>query len=141
MPDARTRSDASSSPQHDIDWHRAADLVAGGASPAETARLVGCSPARLSRRLHHDAASQAMVAEAREPEAFGQPSDGPSPALLEAIEREARSTNIRVSMWLSDRLKLLVPIDDALPDTELRSLLMSLTPEELAEFEALKDPK
>lgn len=141
MPDAPTRSDASSSPQHDIECRPAADLVASGASPDETARLVGCSPARLSRRLRQDTAFQAIVAQAREPEAFGQPGDGPSAALLDTIEREARSSNNRVSLWLSDRLKLVVPIDDALPDTELRSLLMSLTPEELAEFEALKDPK
>ena len=45
----------------------------------------------------------------------------------------------RVAMWLADRLKLVTPPNESTPDHELRQMLSALSPEELREFESLRD--
>jgi hypothetical protein len=59
--------------------------------------------------------------------------------LQQAIENEVSKGNVRVILWLADRLKLVTPPSERTPDQELRQILGGLTPEELCEFEKLRD--
>jgi hypothetical protein len=124
-----------------IDWHRAAELLAQGMSTADAATRVGCSRAALARRRRHDPTFQTWMARCRE--AGAEPDKrqlvGLRPTLQDAIEKEVRSGNVRVILWLADRLKLVTPPSERTPDQELRRILSGLTSEELREFEALRD--
>ena len=55
------------------------------------------------------------------------------------IAREVGLGNVRVILWLADRLKLVTPPSQHTPEQELRQLLAGLTMEELREFETLRD--
>ena len=57
----------------------------------------------------------------------------------EAIEKEVSAGNVRVILWLADRLKLVTPPSERTPERELRQILGGLTSEELSEFEELRD--
>jgi hypothetical protein len=124
-----------------IDWHQAAELLAQGMSTADVATRVGCSRAALARRRKHDPVFQTWMA--RCGEAGGEPHNRGfavlRPTLHEAIENEVRDGNIRVILWLADRLKLVTPPSARTPDLELRQILGGLTAEELREFEELRD--
>jgi hypothetical protein len=124
-----------------IDWHRAAELLAQGMSPADVATRIGCSRGALTRRRKHDQVFQSWIARCRD--AGAEPDNGTfgdlRPTLHGAIEKEVRGGNVRVILWLADRLKLVTPPSARTPDQELRQLLNGLTSEELCEFEALRD--
>jgi hypothetical protein len=137
-PEPRARRRA---PRRVIDWHRAAELVAEGMPTAEVARHIGCAHATLSRKRKHDAVFQGWLARCREDQVGqdGQRLSGLRPTLLKAIEEEVRVSNMRVVLWLADRLKLVTPPSEHTPDQELRRLLGALTSEELMEFEQLRD--
>ena len=124
-----------------IDWHRGAELLAQGMSPADVATRLGCSRAALTRRRKHDPAFQASIPRCGD---AGAEPDGRNLAdlhltLQEAIENAVRDGNVRVILWLADRLKLVTPPNERTPDQELRQILGGLTSEELREFEALRD--
>jgi hypothetical protein len=124
-----------------IDWHQAAELLAHGMSTAQAATRVGCSRGALARRRKHDPAFQSWMARCRE---AGAAPDGERLAdlrlkLQQAIENEVSKGNVRVILWLADRLKLVTPPSERTPDQELRQILGGLTPEELCEFEKLRD--
>jgi alkanesulfonate monooxygenase SsuD/methylene tetrahydromethanopterin reductase-like flavin-dependent oxidoreductase (luciferase family) len=124
-----------------VDWHRAADLLAQGMSTADVAARLGCSRATLARRRKHDSVFQSWMARSG---AAGAAPDDPQftvlrPTLHGVIEKEVRAGNVRVVLWLSDRLKLVTPPNERTPDDELRRLLSGLTTEELLEFEGLRD--
>jgi hypothetical protein len=91
-----------------IDWHRAAELLAQGMTTADVATRVGCSCGALARRRKHDPVFQSWMARCRE--AVTEPDRRPladlSPNLHDAIEKEVRGGNVRVILWLADRLKL-----------------------------------
>lgn len=58
--------------------------------------------------------------------------------LFDSIEREVRDGNVRVILWLADRLKLLDMAEtEASPASELRAMLDDLNPSELREFAGL----
>ncbi len=58
--------------------------------------------------------------------------------LFDTIEAEVRDGNVRVILWLADRLKLLEAQEEkAGPADELRALLEDLPPQELREFASL----
>ena len=123
------------------DWHRGAELLAQGLSTADVATRVGCSRGALARRRKHDSVFQTWMARCRE---AGAEPDNPGladlrPTLHESIEKEVRGGNVRVMLWLADRLKLVTPPSERTPDQELRQLLGGLTSEELCEFEGLRD--
>ena len=124
-----------------VDWHQAAELLAQGMSIADAATRVGCSRGALARRRKHDAVFQTWMARCRE--AGAEPDPGRlvdlRPTLQESIEEEVRRGNVRVILWLSDRLKLVTPPSERTPDQELRQILDGLTSEELCEFEGLRD--
>jgi hypothetical protein len=124
-----------------IDWHRAAELLAQGMSTADAATHVGCSRGTLARRRKHDPIFQTWMARCRE---AGAEPDNRCLADLRltleaAIEKEVRGGNVRVVLWLADRLKLVTPPSERTPDQELRQILGGLTSEELREFEGLRD--
>ena len=60
-------------------------------------------------------------------------------AVHEAIEVEVRNGNVRVLLWLADRLKLITPPSERTPEQELREILGGLSQDELKEFEELCD--
>jgi hypothetical protein len=122
-----------------IDWHQAAELLAQGATITDAAARVGCSRSALARRRRHDPMFWNWMASCPEAEPETEPPGGPRPTLLHAVEREVRLGNLRVVLWLSDRLKLVTPPNEHTPDQELRRILSGLTSEELREFEALRD--
>ena len=124
-----------------IDWHQAAQLLAQGMSTADVASRVGCSRGALARRRRRDTLFQTWIAGCREAAAAAdnQPLADLRHTLHKAIEKEVGAGNVRVVLWLADRLKLVTPIDQNTPEQELRQLVCSLTPEELREFEELRD--
>jgi hypothetical protein len=128
-------------PRRVIDWHRAAELLAQGMTIAQAAAQVGCSQSALARRRRNDPDFQSWIARARD-----AASDSATPEFAElspriqvVITREVQRGNVRVALWLADRLKLVTPPNERTPDHELRQMLSALSPEELREFESLRD--
>ncbi|HET6519473.1 MAG TPA: helix-turn-helix domain-containing protein [Geminicoccaceae bacterium] len=124
-----------------IDWPHAARLIAQGATIAEAARQVGCSRSHLSRRCNRDPEFRAWIERRRRgvADAPDEPIPGLRRALTDAIEREVRGGNVRVLLWLADRLKLLEPPGERTPDGALHEMLRGLGPAELQEFASLRD--
>ena len=124
-----------------VDWHQAAELLAQGMTTAAVADRLGCSRAALVRRRRNDAVFQTWMARCRA--AAAEPDDHRLAdlrlTLHEAIEKEVRAGNVRVILWLADRLKLVTPPSERTPERELRRILGGLTSEELSEFEELRD--
>ena len=124
-----------------VDWHQAAELLAQGLTTAAVAERVGCSYAALARRRKNDAVFQTWMTRCRA--AAAEPDEHPladlSQTLREAIEKEVSAGNVRVVLWLADRLKLVTPPSERTPERELRQILGGLTSEELSEFEELRD--
>jgi transcriptional regulator with XRE-family HTH domain len=124
-----------------VDWHQAAELLAQGMTTAAVADRVGCSRAALARRRRDDAVFQTWMTRCRA--AAAEPDDHRladlSLTLHEAIEKEVRAGNVRVILWLADRLKLVTPPSERTPERELRQILGGLTSDELSEFEQLRD--
>jgi hypothetical protein len=108
---------------------------------AAVADRVGCSRAALARRRRDDAVFQTWMTRCRA--AAAEPDDHRladlSLTLHEAIEKEVRAGNVRVILWLADRLKLVTPPSERTPERELRQILGGLTSDELSEFEQLRD--
>ncbi|MGI9437691.1 MAG: hypothetical protein ACR2Q4_23150 [Geminicoccaceae bacterium] len=123
-----------------VDWRLAATLLAQGMSVAEAARQAGCTRRQLSRRRNHDQLFQAWIMESEsDPSA---PSDGRLDSLRqrlhEAIDAEVQGGNVRVILWLADRLKLVNPPDKEKPASPLNDLLRAMTNADIKEFENLK---
>ena len=124
-----------------VDWHQAAELLAQGLTTAAVAERVGCSRAAVARRRKNDAVFQTWMTRCRA--AAAEPDEHPladlSQTLHQAIEKEVSAGNVRVILWLADRLKLVTPPSERTPERELRQILGGLTSEELSEFEELRD--
>jgi hypothetical protein len=118
------------------DWRLAAQLLANGEPLAFVARTLRCSRSQLSRKRNHDPLFQDLIAEFRQM--------GPEERLLRlrhavqrAIDRAVALDNVRVVLWLADRLQLVAPPNERTPGEELRELLSGLSAEERREFESL----
>jgi hypothetical protein len=134
-PEPRARRQAA---RRVIDWQKAARLLDQGMPIAAAAAQIGCSPATLARRRRHDPA-------------FQSPPSDPVPTATDAIappdrrhlhpliEHEMRGGNLRVALWLGQRVKLTTPPGPTTPAAELQALLDGLTADELREFERLRD--
>ena len=121
------------------DWRLAAQLLANGEPLALVARTLGCARSQLSRKRNHDPLFQDLIEEFRQM--------GPEERLARlrhavhrAIDLAVANNNVRVVLWLADRLKLVTPPSERTPGDELRELLNGLSPEELREFESLREP-
>ncbi len=124
---------------HAIDWDDAARLLAAGLSHREVCELAGCTLPQLQAKLARSPAFREAVARHRE-EGPGEPAvmhDRLRRLVYTHLERLARSGNLRVLLWIADKLKLVQPLDKAVPELELRSILENLSEEEFAQFEAL----
>ena len=124
-----------------IDWHHAAELLAGGMRIATVARRLGCSRSQLSRKRHHDPAFQRLIEDSKRtaPMRECHRIENLRLAVRAAIEAEVKAGNVRVVLWLADRLKLITPPGERTPEQELREILGGLSPDELQEFESLRD--
>jgi len=124
-----------------IDWRQAAELLARGLTIATVARQLGCSRSQLSRKRNHDPVFQGWMEERQQRRA--EPREdrmlGLRRVLQEAIESEVKNGNVRVILWLADRLQLVSPPGERTPEQELRALLGGLSADELNEFERLRD--
>ncbi len=108
LPDLRPDRRLRRGPRRRIDWGEAASLLADGVPTVEVARFVGCSRQHIWRILRSSNAMRVRLGEERariaaecgaQVEALRRPI-----ALL--LEREVLSGNVRVAMWLADRLGL-----------------------------------
>lgn len=120
------------------DWRLAAQLLANGETVATVAKTLPCSRSQLSRKCNHDPLFQDLIDE------FRKMSPAERQARLRhnvqrAIELAVANQNVRVVLWLADRLKLVTPPDERTPAEELRELINGLSPAELQEFESLRD--
>lgn len=128
-------------PRRAIDWHQAAELLARGATAAAVAEQVGCSRDHLARKRRHDPVFQGWIARCGErlADSGGNRLTDLRRTLHEAIETEVRAGNVRVILWLADRLKLVNPPNERTPEHALREILGGLSQDELSEFEGLRD--
>ena len=100
---------------------------------------VGCSRSYLSRKRKHHPAFRRLIEQF---EAIPGERDRIGElrlAVHAAIETEVKNGNVRVLLWLADRLKLITPPSERTPEQELRAILGGLGPDELREFESLQD--
>jgi len=124
-----------------VDWRMAAELLARGLTVAEAARQVGCSRSQLSRRRNHDEVFKTWVKtfETSLPPAGERRAGSLRERLHHAIDTEVQSGNVRVILWLADRLKLVNPPDKKPANSALDDLLRGMTEQDMKEFENLKE--
>ena len=137
----RPNGSAARAARRRIDWHKAAELVAASTPVDDVASQVGCSRRQLSRRRHHDPLFKAWIEEFRQAALARERTRivDLGRAVQKAIEAEVKAGNVRVLLWLADRLKLITPPDERTPEQELREILGGLSSDELREFESLRD--
>jgi hypothetical protein len=122
------------------DWRRAAELLAQGVALTAVAAQVGCSRSQLSRKRNHEELFQSWIAECQAEISPDHRIGRLRQAVHRAIEKEVRGGNVRVVLWLADRLNLVTPPTETTPGQELQNILNGLSPGELREFESLGDP-
>lgn len=124
-----------------IDWRMAAELLARGLTVAEAARRIGCSRSQLSRRRNHDRLFRSWIedCEVSMPPIRERKMGSLRQRLHDAIDTEVQNGNVRVILWLADRLKLISPKDKEKSTSALSDLLRSMTEQDIKEFESLKD--
>lgn len=134
-----------------IDWTKAARLTADGVRAADIVRAVGCSRSQLRRRqqacrlfmaLVDEYASALIAGDApqsgREPRAAPAATESPLADTVRAkLEQEIIDGNVRVAMWLAERLRLFSPEDKGGSDATLLRLLETMSE---AEREAFSRP-
>jgi len=129
-----------------IDWSKAAWLTASGARAADIVRAVGCSRSQLHRRQQHCRLFGALVeqygrvlaaVDGRQGTNGGRQGAGGQPladTVREKLEQEIIDGNVKVTMWLAERLRLFSPEDKDGTDATLRRLLESMTEAERQAF-------
>jgi len=120
------------------DWRLAARLLANGEPLATVATTLGCSRSQLSRKRNHDPLFQDLIEEFRQMEPAERMAHLRQ-VVHRAIDLAVANENVRVVLWLADRLKLVTPPNERTPGEELREMLNGLSPEELLEFESLRE--
>lgn len=95
-------------PRRRIDWGEAAALLADGVPTIEVAHYVGCSRQHIWRILRSSNAMRVRLGEerARIAAECGAQVEGLRRPIAMLLEREVLSGNVRVAMWLADRLGL-----------------------------------
>ncbi len=131
-----------------IDWRKAAWLTAQRARPMDIMATVGCSRSQLRRRQSQCGLFRALVEQyAQEPRDMPCTEGGgidpgergrevrPLAETVRAkLEQEIIDGNIKVAMWLAERLRLFSPEDKEGTDATLRRLLASMTEAERRAF-------
>ena len=120
-----------------IDWCEAARLVAAGLPSREIIARVGCSRSQLHRRRTSCSLFKALVAA----HAAGTAADCPpeDAASIEAkvrrkVEDEVAEGNLKVALWLAERLRMFTPDGEDCPEDTIQRLMESMTPLERAAF-------
>lgn len=142
MADEPSKGSGRSRPRR-IDWPSAARLLAEGLPLGAVAERVGCSKRQLSHKRNRDPVFIGWVDACKTKPSKDLARDEFADlrrAVRRAIEAEVRSGNVRVILWLADRLKLVVAPEERPPERQLDRLLEDLSPAELDEFHALRDP-
>lgn len=123
-----------------VDWRLGAELLARGETITDTARQIGCSRQQLSRRFNHDQLFKDLVAEfePKTPERVETRLGSLRQRLHDAIDAEVQNGNVRVILWLADRMKLINPPEHDMQKYPLDDLLKGMSEEDLKEFENLK---
>ena len=120
-----------------IDWAEAARLAAAGLPSREIVSRVGCSRTQLYRRRTGCTLFQALVA------AYEAAGSGTLPeaeaASIETkvrrkVETEVADGNLKVALWLAERLRLFTPDAEESADDTIQRLMESMTPLERAAF-------
>lgn len=131
-----------------IDWSKAAWLTAQGAKAGDIVAAVGCSRSQLRRRQQQCPLFCALAEQygltfagigapkGRSPQ---QPPPGESRLPLAEtvrarLEQEILDGNVKVAMWLAERLRLFSPEDKEGTDGTLRRLLETMTEAEREAF-------
>ena len=130
-----------------IDWSKAAWLTASGARPGEIVAAVGCSRSQLRRRQQRCGLFGALVEqyglvlaevdnlEEASPEEQGGKARGELAATVrDRLEQEIMDGNVRVAIWLAERLRLFSPEDKEGTDATLRRLLETMSEAERQAF-------
>ena len=115
-------------------------LLAQGLNVTEAARQIGCTRGQLSRRRNHDQLFQDWISDFKtdKPDMHEQRLGSLRERLHDAIDAEVQNGNVRVILWLADRLKLISPPEEANQKSPLDDLLQGMTDDDLKEFESLK---
>lgn len=130
-----------------IDWCEAARLVAAGQPSRDIVARIGCSRSQLYRRRTRCPLFQALVAahvEVSAPAGGGAipvpaAAPGTAAASIEAkvrrqVESEVADGNLKVALWLAERLRLFTPDGESSAEETIRRLMDSMTPLERAAF-------
>ncbi len=124
------------------DWRRAAEMLADGHTVIEVARTLPCSRSQLSRKRNHDPQFQGWIEE------FEEKDMTPDRRMArlrrawhEGVEKAAGKGDVRILVWLAERLNLATPPGEETRGGVLPEILNGLSPEELREFESLRDPE
>lgn len=122
-----------------IDWAEAARLAAAGLTSREIVDRVGCSRTQLYRRRTGCGLFQALVA-AYEAAGSGIVPEAEAEAasietkVRQKVETEVADGNLKVALWLAERLRLFTPDAEESADDTIQRLMESMTPLERAAF-------
>ncbi len=129
-----------------IDWSKAAWLTASGARAVDICRTVGCSRSQLRRRQRRCGLFGALAEQYGRVIAAVDGQQGADAGRRRAEERPLADTvrdkleqeiidgNIKVALWLAERLRLFSPEDKDGTDATLRRILDSMTEAERQAF-------
>lgn len=123
-----------------IDWVRAAQLVAEDRSSAEIVEITGCSASDLGQRRQDPVFSRLAELERergadRQADLRDRLSRVVTDALIDEMEGDTR--NMRVVMWMADRLQILKPTVDGQMTDALQRLIAGLSPGKRDAFEGM----
>ncbi len=120
-----------------IDWCEAARLAAAGRPPREITERVGCSRSQFHRRMASCSLFRGLVAAyaARGQAGPAEPDAGSiETKVRQKVVDEVAEGNLKVALWLAERLRLFTPDDEDSPDETIQRLMESMTPLERAAF-------
>jgi hypothetical protein len=115
---------------HAIDWGLAARLLAGGATPAETARRAGGTPALIARRQRECPRFRAWIAAGDRP-------DDADARTARRLEIEARHGNTRVLLHLARQRQRPRRDEEESAEEVLERIFARLTPAEVEAFRGM----
>ena len=120
-----------------IDWCEAARLAATGLPHREISERVGCSRSQLYRRMAGCALFKALVAAyaaADRSEPTAEDVASIETRVRRKVVDEVAEGNVKVALWLAERLRLFTPDSEDSPEDTIQRLMESMTPLERAAF-------